>query len=249
MAEITIANSIPTLHCEYLYQQLQRNAVQCMDCVFPNLLLEKGYPRYTLNKTDRAIFLGELEPKAQDETVEAFQSRAKEFVTAHKEELKWPKKKQRIPYHHIAWRSLGQIILKGSDVSHICRRGEMQSNYVPAHQKNQTSWTCSQVFMGCFSRTCLEQVPHQDNLERSRCIPVTRCRYCTLHTVQCCHTPHCGSKFIATDEELSRQKPVKSIVITYTDGSQETIDAPIAEDDESESSDDLGEAWSLNVKQ
>lgn len=198
-----ILNALPVKKAREIYDRLAEKSFPVNNCLFPVISLKDGeYPRFSLSK---------------ENTQELDDEELKGLVLA-----KLKGGKVRVPYHLLAWRASGKTLLAFEDhwdISHTCRRGQMATG-------EQGSHLCSKVQYGCFSMKCLEQVSHEENLDKGRCEPIICCPYCKLLFKNCKHEPICGTNR-ATEEALKKQGKVKVVRVYFED---RTLEAYSAED-------------------
>jgi len=198
-----ILNSMSQASAERMYQECSVGAAQDGNCLFPDVKIKNGeYPRKSLSKVSCNKYIID-----------------KDVKTRCHEVLAHPNGKIRLPYHLIAWRAQGKTVPdfeSGVDISHHCKKGQMRAAAAKASAR------CRDVGNGCFSKLCLEESSHAENLARGACDPIHQCPHCELFFSDCKHVPTCGTDR-ALEEAMEEQPPIASITIEFADGTTRKV--------------------------
>lgn len=211
-----LLNALPVEEALRLYNECAANAVRIDGCLFPTYLLKQGdYPRIYLNKKVVAkLDREDLKAALQADTT-----------------------RPRVALHHLAWRALGNQLPdfeEGKDISHKCRKGQMQIPVSERGEKGNKTFPANERRFGCFNPSCLEVVTHRENLDRGSCVPIMECPNCKLFFNNCKHDTPCGTA-PRLEKALKTQKVIRSIRIEFTDGTHTTLMGREPTEEESES--------------
>lgn len=201
-ASAIMCNALDPELAKELYEQERAQATRAPEpwskCLYTHRKVKPGdYPRLV-------IPVERLRPEFEDMSEQDYQALFDGGDPLQK------RSDRRVNVHHLAWRSAGHTVplREQADVKHRCGNGKASTN-------NPSP---------CFALGCLTTGTHASNMKEQNCVPAVTCEHCSLVTMVCQHNReeghHCTSSLTS---KYSTQKKVLRVVITYEDGTKETV--------------------------